>query len=61
MNEIDTRLLEACTQLTRDVLKLGAIINDYVSADQEREEKIAELEDQIRTHMEMRLEKSLGG
>ena len=68
MKETDLRLVMACQHLakitvalTNDVIHLNKVVEDYLQADQEQEEKIAELEDQIRTHTEMKLERSLGG
>ena len=64
MKEIDTRLLKACKDLGKmtlalndHVITLHKVVEDYVQADQERENKIRELEDDLRNYQE---EKQVG-
>ena len=59
MNDTDTRLLRACNSLSKttrilneSVLYLHTVISDYVSADQEREDKIRELEEEVRSYQD---------
>jgi len=59
--DTDTRLTQACNdlaekvqQINESVLALNAVVNDYISADQEREDRIRELEDEQRAMEEAR-------
>jgi len=53
MPDTDKRLTEACNRLAENaqklndsILSLNAVVNDYISADQEREDRIRELEEE---------------
>lgn len=61
MSNTDKRLTQAVNnlaekvqQVNESVLSLNAVVNDYLSADQEREDRIRELEEEQRSMEEAR-------